>query len=43
MMTDLTQKLPVELLAEILGHVSVLDTLRLEQVWKPPLICGRVN
>ncbi|KAF9643426.1 hypothetical protein BDM02DRAFT_1471703 [Thelephora ganbajun] len=31
-MVDLTQKLPTELLAEILGHASVLDVLRFKQV-----------
>ena len=31
-MTDLTQKLPVEVLAEILGHVSAPDILRFKQV-----------
>ncbi|KAF9653285.1 hypothetical protein BDM02DRAFT_3265533 [Thelephora ganbajun] len=31
-MADLTQKLPAELLAEILGHVPVLDVLRFKQV-----------
>jgi len=42
-MTDLTKKLPVELLAEILGHVSALDIWRLKQVRKPLLIYRRVN
>ncbi|KAF9649099.1 hypothetical protein BDM02DRAFT_3114465 [Thelephora ganbajun] len=31
-MVDLTQKLPTELLAEILGHASVPDVLRFKQV-----------
>ena len=31
-MADITQRLPPELLAEILEHVSVPDVLRFEQV-----------
>ena len=42
-MTDLTQKLPVELLAEILGHASAPDILKTKQVRSPSLICGRIN
>ena len=42
-MTDLTKKLPVELLAEILGHVSAPEILRSKQVNSPLLIYGRMN
>jgi hypothetical protein len=42
-MTDMTQRLPAELLAEILEHASALDILRFKQVGKPPLICGRIS
>ena len=31
-MTDPSQLLPLELLTEILGHVSVQDVLRIKQV-----------
>ena len=39
-MTDMTQKLPLELLAEILGHVSVPEVLRFKQVRGQPLVRG---
>ena len=42
-MTDFTERLPVELLVEILGHASVPDILRLKQVRKPPLTYRRIN
>ena len=35
-MTDLTQTLPPELLAEILGYASFRDILSVSQVRKPP-------
>ena len=42
-MVDFTQRLPVELLEEILGHASSLDILRIKQVKKPQLICRYAN
>lgn len=37
-MTDITQKLPLEILAEILGHASAMDVLRFKQVKRQPLV-----
>ena len=42
-MTDLTQKLPVEMLAEILGHASAPEILRSKQVKSLLLIYGCIN
>ena len=42
-MTDLTRRLPVELLAEILGHASPLDVLRFKQVKRPLFILMGVS
>lgn len=42
-MTDLTKRLPIELLAEIVGYASALDILRFKQVGKPLLIFRRVD
>jgi hypothetical protein len=39
-MTDITHKFPLELLAEILGHASVPDVLRVKQVNGQSLVCG---
>lgn len=41
-MVDLTQKFPLELLAEILGYASAPDVLRFEKVKRQPLTCERV-
>jgi hypothetical protein len=38
-MTDITQKFPLELLTEILGHASVPDVLRVKQVKGQLLVC----
>ena len=35
-MTDLTKRLPIELLAEIVGYASALDILRFKQVKNRP-------
>ena len=42
-MSDLTQRLPVELLVEILGHASAPEILRSKQVKNPPLIYRGMN
>ena len=43
MMTDISQKLPPELLAEVLSHVPVIDTLRFKQVKRWPLRYPSMN
>ena len=42
-MVDLTQRLPIEVLAEILGHASAPEILRSKQVESPSLIYGHFN
>ena len=42
-MTDPTQRLPLEMLAEILRHVPGLDVLRFKQVRSQPLFRGQIN
>ena len=46
MTKDISQRLPPELLTEILNHVSVPDVLRLKQVRRQPPavhVYGRIN
>lgn len=42
-MADPTERLPLELLAEILRHVSGLDVVRFKQVKSQSLMCGQIS